>query len=194
MSQDIAHPENPAPLTEANIYEAVRQFVNAYALPAIPVEHIIQGWQNRMSLPAGTNDFAVMSIIFDVQQGTTVETFNADNPDKSVLGILTLTGLIELAVQVDICSETDIARQRAQRLAIATRSSIGAQFFNDRGMSALYAEDVRDLSYVGGEKQYVRRCMTVLRLSINEGLSVEIPYFDTVKTFRVENVDVHHKP
>ena len=68
MSQDIARPANPAPLTEADIYEAVRQFINIYALPEMPVEHIIQGWQNRMSLPAGTNEFAVMSIIFDTQQ------------------------------------------------------------------------------------------------------------------------------
>lgn len=194
MSQDIARPANPAPLTEANIYEAVRQFINIYALPEIPVEHIIQGWQNRMSLPTGTNEFAVMSIIFDTQHGTTVETFEAQNPDKTVPGILTVKGLVELAVQVDICSETDVARQRARRLAVVTRSSIGVQHFNEWGLSALYAEDVRDLSFVGGEKQYVRRYMTTLHLSINEGVTVAFPYFDTAKTSRVENVDVHHKP
>lgn len=192
--RDIARPTNSAPLTEADIYEAVRQFVKMYALPEMPIEYIIQGWQNRMSLPAGTNEFAVITILFGTRHGTVVETFKAQDPDKTVLGTLTVVGLVELSVQVDICSETDFARQRAQRLAIVTRSSIGVQFFNDFEMSALYADDARDISFVGGEKQFVRRFMTTLHLSINEGVIVDFPYFDVVKMSRVEDVDAHHKP
>lgn len=193
MSQDIAHPENPALITEADVYEATRQFIRAYALPALPLEHIIQGWQNRASLPPGTNDYAVMSILYDTQHGTTVETFDAPSPNKEDPGVLSVVGLVELAVQIDVCADSDVARQRARRLAIVTRSSIGVQHFNDWGMSALYADDARDISFVGDARQFVRRWMTTLHLSINEGVTVELPYFDTAKMQRVEDVLVHHK-
>lgn len=194
MSQDIAHPKNPAPLTEADVYEATRQFIAAYALPALPPEHIVQGWQNRASLPAKVNDYAVMSILFDTQHGTPVELFEATDPDKSVDGKLTVKGLIELSMQVDFCSENDVARQQARRLSIVTGSSIGVQHFNDYGLSSLFAEDVRDLSFVGDARQFVRRYTATLHLAINAGVVVDFPYFDTVKMFRVEDVDAFHKP
>ena len=193
MTQDTARPANAAPLKEPFVYEAVRQFVATYALPALPVAHIVQGWQNRASLPPGTNDYAVMSILFDAQHGTTVETFEATNPDKTADGVMTLKSLIELHIQVDFCSEDDAARQRARRLAVVTRSPVGVQFFGDYGMSALYADDVRDLSFIGDAKQFVRRYMTTLHLAITEGVTVEFPYFDTAELDRVEDVGAHHK-
>lgn len=222
---DVARPENPVPLAEADIYEACKAFVLAYALPELPPDNVIQGWQNRASLPPGTNDYAVISVLFDTQHGTAVEsfaasdadrrsrigaarslhgshtlasadgckeTFRADDPDAARPGILTIQGLIEAHVQIDICSETDAARQRATRLATVTRSSIGVRFFTDRGLSALYAEDVRDLSFVGDAKQFVRRCSTTLHLSYWSGDSVELPYFTTVNVARLEDVDAHH--
>lgn len=193
MSQtDVARPENPAPLSEADIYAAVQDFVLVYALPAMDPANVIQGWQNRASLPPGTNDYAVISVLFDTQHGTTVETLRADDSSTSPPGVLSVQGLIEIYVQVDFCAETDVARQRARRLATVTRSSIGVQFFTDRGLSALYADDVRDLSFVGDAKQFVRRYSTTLHLSCWSGDSVELPYFNTVKVARLENVDVHH--
>ena len=56
MSQtDVARPENPAPFAESAIYDACKAFVLAYALPALDPSNVIQGWQNRASLPPGTN-------------------------------------------------------------------------------------------------------------------------------------------
>lgn len=182
---ETAQPSNPVILEQTDVYEAVRQFVLAYALPTIPEENIIQGWQNRSSLPLGTNEFIVISILNSVQHGTNTETFGGSQ--------LAVRGLIEITVQVDFCSETDIARQRAQRIAVVTRSSIGPMFFNQRGMSALYADDARDISYVGSENQFIRRYMVALHLSVNDGLIVDYDYFDQVAITRLENVDVHHR-
>ncbi|MDR2075641.1 MAG: hypothetical protein LBP61_01720 [Desulfovibrio sp.] len=193
MSQaDIARPFNPAPLPEAGIYKAVQSFVLAYALPALDPANVIQGWQNRASLPPGTNDYAVISVLFDLRHGSIVETFRADDPDPAIPGVLTLRGLIEVSVQVDFCAENDTARQRARRLALVTRSSVGVRFFNERGMSALYADDARDISFVGDANQFVRRWMTTLHLTLVEGVSVNLDYFDRAKISRIENVDVHH--
>ena len=130
---------------------------------------IIQGWGNRASLPPATNDFAMMSILYDVQHGTPVEDFAADDPDITVPGVLTVRGLIEIAIQVDICAEGDAARHRTRRLAIISRSSIGVQHFNDWGLSILYADDAKDITFVGDANQWVRRWTTTLHLTVNEG-------------------------
>jgi hypothetical protein len=191
---DIAHPASPAPFPESAVYGAVRAFVRTYALPAMSEASIVQGWQNRASLPPETNDYAVISVLYDKRHGTAVEsyTWNREAPEES--GRLEVAGLIELAVQVDFCAESDIARQRARRLAILTRSSLGVQFFSERGLSALYADDARDISFVGDADQFVRRWMTTLHLSLTEGVSAAFDAFDKVHMSRIENVDVHHKP
>lgn len=191
---DIARPAGPAPLEENAIYDACKAFVLAYALPAMPPENICQGWQNRSSLPPESNDYAVISVLWDQQHGTAVEEYawNREAPDET--GRLSVKGLIEVAVQIDFCAEDDTARQRARRLATVTRSSIGVQFFNDRGMSALYADDARDISLVGDARQFVRRWMTTLHLSLAEGVSAQLEAFDRAAVSRLENVDVHHKP
>ncbi|MDR0339549.1 MAG: hypothetical protein LBH65_04660 [Desulfovibrio sp.] len=195
MSQtDIARPANPAPVSEADVYAAVRAFVMAYALPALAPENVVQGWQNRAALPPETNEYAVISILFDTQRGTAVEEYAWDRQAPEKTGSLAVKGLIEIAVQIDFCSEDDTARQRARRLATLTRSSVGVRFFHDWGMSALYADDARDISFVGDAKQFVRRWMTTLRLTITEGVSAEFEAFGRAAVSRLENVDVHHNP
>lgn len=193
---DIARPTNPRILQDVgvDVYEAVRAFVSAYALPAIPGCRVFQGWQNRAALPAGTNDYAVISILFDKQHGTNVETFSAPDADKAVEGDLSMRGLVEISVQIDFCSEDDTARLRARRLAIVTRSPVGVQFFRAFGVSPLFSEDIRDLSFVGDASQFVRRYAVTLHLTVNEGVAVSLPYFDTAKASRVEDVAAHHKP
>ncbi|MDR1396863.1 MAG: hypothetical protein LBJ14_03950 [Desulfarculales bacterium] len=189
---DTAYPVNPVPLIEPDVYEACREFVLTYALPALTPDTVIQDWRKHISLPPETDDYAVISILFDSQHGTAVETFIAPEPDKNKPGILTVQALVEVRVQIDFCSEDDKARQRARRLGIVAGSSIGAQFFNERGMSALYAGDVRELSFTGAANQFVKRYAITLHLSLNEGITVEYPYFDSAKASRVEDADAHH--
>lgn len=195
MMSDI---QNPQALTEAKVYEACRAFV-AFAA-AVPPERIVQGWQNHAALPAGTNEYAVVSVLSSRQHGTSVETFAAPNPDPAEPGRLTVQGLMELTVQIDFCSEDDDARRRADSLAVATRSSLGVSFFNDYGLSALYADDPRDISFVGDARQFVRRWLVTIHLcgggdnhDSGPGLTVEAPFFDRAAVSRIENVDVHHQ-
>ena len=190
---DIAKPSNPAPISEADIYAACKAFVATYALPALDAEHIIQGWQNRASLPPGSNDYAVVSILFDTQHGTAIETLAAlGDPEPTAPGVLTVKGLVEVQVQIDFCAEDDSARRRARRLAIVTRSSIGVQFFNDYRLSALYADDVRDLSFVGDAQQFVRRYATTLHLTYWSGVSADFDYFTQAEVSRLGDLSASH--
>lgn len=186
-----ARPSNQQPVTEPLIYEAVRQFVLTYGLPAVALENIYQGWQNRAALPF-VNDFVVISILWTTQHGTAVEEFVAESLDKQDPGYLTYKALREIVVQVDFCSNDDTARQRAERAAIMARTPLGVTHFNDFGFSSCYSDDVRDLSFIGSEDQYIRRYMISLHLSSVNGVTADYDYFDTVAIERLENVDVHH--
>ena len=189
---DPARPANPTPVAEGDIYAACRAFVLAYALPALAPEHVFQGWQNRAALPEGTEEYACMSVVTSARHGTTVEHFSAPDPDPAAPGLLDVTALTRVGVMVEFCSAGDAARLRAQRFAVVARSSVGVQFFNDYGLSCLYADDVREHCFKGDANQFVRRYSTVLHLSLWSGDRVEVPYFDSASMARVENVDVHH--
>lgn len=189
-----AQPENPAALVETKVYEAVCNYVRKYTLPALDPANVIQGWGNRQTLPEGTEEYAVVSVLYANQVGTTVEHFAAPDPDPSVDGRLSAIAEYDVSVQVDFCSSSDIARVRAQRLAMLTRSSIGSLFFGDYGMGSLYAEGPRDLSYIGGASQFIRRWSVTLHVDVVDGVTADYPFFDKVSLNRVENVDVHHPP
>jgi hypothetical protein len=179
---------------QGQLYEALRSFIGFAGQPALPPEHILQGWQNRMALPAGVNDYAVISILSTRQHGTPVEMFEAPDPDPAAPGILTVAGLLEIIAQVDFCAEDDTARQRAECLAVAARSSLGVDFLSQYGFSPLYADDPRDISFVGDARQFVRRWMVTLHLCRvgAGGLAVEVSWFDRAAVSRLENVDIHH--
>lgn len=185
-------------LAGGDVYEATRLFVQKYALPLagkggkLPLEHIYQGWQNRNALPRGSNEYAVVSILFSMQHGTSIQrtiTGEGDQPDRQ-----RVFGLVEHQVQIDICSNTDIAQQRANSLYVFCRSDIAVQHFNDAGLSLLYADQVRDLSFVGDSNQFVRRYTMTLRITSVCGVEVDFETFDEARASRIENVDVHHPP
>lgn len=191
MTFDPAQPTEPTAYIDTKVYEAVCEYVRKYALPVMEWENIIMGWGNLQTLPPGTQEYAVVSILHATQIGTTVERFEALDPDPDVDGVLSAIAEYNLSVQIDFCSATDDARKRALRIASATRSSIGSLFFGQYGMGALYAEDPRDVSFISSA-QYVRRWVVTIHVDITDGVSADYPYFERVAVERLENVDVHH--
>lgn len=188
-------PANPKLTDDTDIYAAVYDFIATYALPALDKQNIIRGWQNTSHLPAECNEYAVMSIISHARRGTTVETFNADNIPVDSDGVLTSSELVLCRVQIDCCSDDgDTARRRAQMIEKVARSSVGVQFFRQYGIGCNFAADARDMTFINGANQYVKRWMTEIELSYVSSFSVELPWFDSVNIKRIENVDVHHEP
>jgi len=160
---------------EPNIYEAVRAFLIKYAFPDIPAPAIRQGWENRTSLPAGTQSYAVMSILTTTRHGTNViqstytsSTFNTHHLEN-----------VEALVQIDICASDDSARRRIQAVETIAQSEEACTFFDAYGLAPLSADDVRDTTFIGGESQYVRRYTTSLRLGYWTGLTVSGDFFST---------------
>lgn len=183
---------NIQPLSQPDVYTAAYDFAQAFALPALPPENIIHGWQNRNHLPETTNEYAVITVLDTKRRGTNVQTFTF-NPATQEDGILVSSTLVICGVQCDFCANDDTARQRAQSLELVSRSPMATDFFAPYGISPLYAEDVRDLSFVDGSEQFVQRFTVALHLSFWASIAAGVGWFDRVNLY-TENIDVHHNP
>ena len=181
-----------AALPEADIYSACRDFVCACALPPLDPAAVFQGWQNRAALPAASEDYALISLISASQHGTAIERFCA--PDPALPGRLSIEALLKVAVMLEFCGEGDAPRLRAQRCVLLARSSLGAAFFNERGLSSLYADPVREHCFKAETGQFVRRYATALHLSLWTGAAIDSSWFGLASLARLENVDSDHQP
>lgn len=189
---DTAQYRDPRLLPGPDVGLAMRDFIIAYALPALDPETVFAGYQNRAALPLG-NDFAVYSAMRRVRHGTNVEEFvpgnNADLPDHVVM-----TAMHRAPVRVDLYSETDAAFHRASTLEVVSRSPAGVQFFRNRGLSVLYADPVKNSTRLMDGGQYVPRWSVTVHLLCQVRVAASIQGFDVVNMSRLEDVDVHHKP
>ena len=186
-------PQAPAHANVPNIYEAVGRFLLKYAVPAVPQENIYKGFKNRVALPKGTNEYIIMTLLNQVRHGTNVDTYSATGLPVTADGINTTKQLVELAVQIDCYSDSHDGRQRATAIEMMARSPHGVQFFNQFGMSCLYADDVRDLTGVTDADQFVYRYMTTLHLTYWAQIDQTLPWFDAVDV-DLKNVDVTFPP
>lgn len=186
-------PVNPAHVNVPDIYEAVGRFLLKYAIPAVPQENIYKGFKNRVSLPKGTNEYIIMTVLNHTRHGTNVYSFDASAAQTGADGIDTTKELIEVEVQVDCYSDSDAGRQRATAIEMMARSPYAVRFFNQFGMSCLYADDVRDLTGVTDADQFVYRHMTTLHLTYWAEIAQELPWFDAVNV-DLKNVDVKFPP
>lgn len=178
---------NIRPLSEPDLYAAMYNFALNFGKPDMMPGNIIRGWENRNSLPPDTNEYVVITIMLNARRGTNVTL----PPDEN--GTITIAELKECTVQFDFCSDNDTAKQRADTVEMVSRDAIGADFLAPYGITPLYAEDVRDISFTDGSEQYVKRFMIALRISYWAKLDVTVDYFTNVNQY-LENVDVHHPP
>ncbi len=177
---DTARPVNPFVPEEADIYEAVRAFVLAYALPALDSAKITQGRANLLPTPDASGDYAVITVLSGTQRGSAVRSFAVDEADPAQVGVLSVRALMEVQAQVHFYGNGDASRLRAQRLALLARSAIGVEFFKERGLSAWYADEVKDDSLLDANKEPAPRCLVTLHLSHWNCLNFEMDYFESV--------------
>lgn len=197
---DIARYSNPVLQPSPDVNAALHAFIGMYALPALPPEAIFAGYQNRVALPGGSNEFAVYNVTQHIRIGTNVEEFvagaepsepgeGAGVPDHTLT-----TTLYRIPVRIDLYSDTDAAFHRASALEVVSRSPAGVQFFQERGLSLLYADTPQDTTVVLDAEQFVPRWSITVHLSCCVRVAIALQGFDVVSLSRLENVDVHHKP
>ena len=171
----------------ADILGAVYTFLCQTLSPA--PRHIIRGWQNRAALPDGSS-FIVLTLTAAPRRGTNVHTWK---PAPGGSGITdTLSMLAGYQVQVDFCGldEAGVMAQASQ-LVMFARDAVAVDFFRERGLSCLYADDPVSLPYSNELKQWLVRYCVTLHLAAWVRGTVEQDSFSSV-TIHLEHVDVHH--
>ena len=171
-----------------SLYEALVSAVEQWALPALPKGLVRRGWVPRAALPAGTRDYAIVSILNRQRHGTNVKQYNPPSDPQEPFGTLTERTLRIATCQVDFFSETDAGFMRADSLVTFIRGSAGASWFRMWGIGSLYCDDVVQQDYEDGEKYQMMQSTVTLRLSYWSGITSTLQFFDDVKVSKL-NVD-----
>ena len=172
-----------------SLYEALVSAVEQWALPALPRNLIRRGWVPRAALPAGTRDYAIVSILNRARQGTNTKDYTAPTDPAEPFGTITERTLRVATCQVDFYSESEAGFQRADSLVTFIRGMQGCSWFRQWNIGSLYCDDVIQQSYTDGEKYEVMQSTVTLRLSYWSGLTSKLQFFDNVKVAGV-NPDI----
>lgn len=172
-----------------SLYEALVSAVEQWALPALPRNLIRRGWVPRAALPAGTRDYAIVSILNRARQGTNTKQYTAPTDPAEPYGTITELTLRVATCQVDFYSESEAGFMRADSLVTFIRGTQGASWFRQWSIGSLYCDDVIQQSYDDGEKYEVMQSTVTLRLSYWSGLTSKLQFFDNVKVAGV-NPDI----
>ena len=164
-----------------SLYEALVSAVEQWALPALPRNLIRRGWVPRAALPAGTRDYAIVSILNRARQGTNTKQYTAPTDPAEPYGTITELTLRVATCQVDFYSESEAGFMRADSLVTFIRGTQGASWFRQWSIGSLYCDDVIQQSYDDGEKYEVMQSTVTLRLSYWSGLTSKLQFFDNVK-------------
>jgi hypothetical protein len=164
-----------------SLYEALVSAVEQWALPALPKGLVRRGWVPRAALPAGTRDYAIVSILNRARQGTNTKQYTAPTDPAEPFGTITELTLRVATCQVDFYSESDAGFQRADSLVTFIRGTQGASWFRQWGIGSLYCDDIVQQDYTDGEKYQVMQSTVTLRLSYWSGLTSKLQFFDNVK-------------
>ena len=164
-----------------SLYEALVSAVEQWALPALPRNLIRRGWVPRAALPAGTRDYAIVSILNRARQGTNTKQYTAPTDPAEPFGTITELTLRVATCQVDFYSESEAGFMRADSLVTFIRGTQGASWFRQWNIGSLYCDDVIQQSYTDGEKYEVMQSTVTLRLAYWSGITSKLQFFDDVK-------------
>lgn len=188
-SYDIKSPSAP-PIVEKALYD----FIVAYGVPAMDANNVRIGWEARSTLPAGTNDFAIITPGQAERTITSTERLVDTGADPDVGELYEVRSYYSILSQIDFCSSTDIARQRVYSVDAIFRSLVGTNFFSKYGITAQYADNILESTYTDETEDFVRRYTLTLHFAYWAGVDVESSWFNSATIERFENVEVHHPP
>ena len=178
-------------LTQAQLFAGVEQFLLNFSTPTLTDDglHVIPGNANDQSLPADGGDFCIYTPLFMGRRGTNVEEWQAEPIDA-----VNYCEYVETVWQIDCFSQSMVnAQQMAQTFELIARSEAGVNFFKPLSVDCLFAENLRNLSFVLDSKKYVSRWRLELHLGFWKQIQVSFDFFTSVNV-NVVNVDVSFPP
>lgn len=178
-------------LTQAQIFSAVEQFLLNFSTPPLTSDglHVIPGNTNDQALPADGGDFCIYTPLFMSRRGA-----NAEDWDTAPAEAVNYDEYVETVWQIDCFSRSMVsAQQLATTYELIARSEAGVNFFKPLFIDCLFAENLRNLSFVLDSKKYVSRWSLELHLGFWKQIQVSFDFFTSVNV-NVVNVDVSFPP
>lgn len=178
-------------LTQAQLFAGVEQFLLNFSTPALAADglHVIPGNANDQSLPADGGDFCIYTPLFMSRRGT-----NSENWNTAPAEAVNYAEYVETVWQIDCFSRSMVsAQQLATTFELIARSEAGVNFFKPLSVDCLFAENLRNLSFVLDSKKYVSRWSLELHLGFWKQIQVSFDFFTSVNV-NVVNVDVSFPP
>lgn len=178
-------------LTQAQLFAGVEQFLLNFSTPTLMDDglHVIPGNANDQSLPADGGDFCIYTPLLMSRRGTNAEDWNTA-PAEAV----NYDEYVETVWQIDCFSRSMVsAQQLATTFELIARSEAGVNFFKPLSVDCLFAENLRNLSFVLDSKKYVSRWSLELHLGFWKQIQVSFDFFTSVNV-NVVNVDVSFPP
>lgn len=170
---------NAAQVSAPSIYDAVALAVSQNAFPLLPLSCIRRGLQNRTSLPASTNEYAVLTLINRERVGTNARLYtqpvnNADN------GKMTEKTLWDAQFQVSFFSEQYLAEQRAESFKTFFRGFMGATFFAQYGIGTGYCDEIILMEVEDGGKMQLQHAALRLHVQYWSGIQADLLFIPTI--------------
>lgn len=192
MSSILQMPPETAQLDSSNrVYKAIKDFELIVMRPAVDADAIYWGYANNMSLPSGSNEYVINTVLNHIEHGTPVTHYELDEAGEFVVRV---SKLEELVLQVDAYSDDpEAARMRAECLAAVMRTPLATDFMNKYGLSSFYAEAPRNTTVVVDAETYVHRWTTFVHLAYTHRMTLNAQGFSAVGV-EVANVDVRFPP
>jgi len=166
------------------LYEAIVTAIEKYAFPLLPAGCVRRGWQNGVSLPAGTKDYCLVTVLGRERRGTNVRQYECGDdrprPDWGYTGTLTEQTLRIATVQASFFSATDDGARRADSLVTFARGFIGGSYFRQWHLGMLDADAVQCPDFQDGTKTQVHHNAVTMRVSYWSGLKADLPFFDSL--------------
>ena len=185
MSYQYSSPER---IAAPDVYEPLIVSISQYAFPLLPLSCIKRGWQNRTSLPAGTNEYCLVSVLDRIRVGTNDRSYVRPLEDGSgALGSMAEKTLWQVQAQVSFFSSHYLAEQRAESFKSFMRGFLGGSFFKQYGIGAGYCDDVRIMEIEDGSKMQLQHAMLYVHLQYWSGIAASVP-------FSGDNLDVALHP
>ena len=168
---------NEARIAAPDVYEPLIVAVSRFAFPLLPLSCIKRGWQNRTSLPAGTNEYCLVSVLDRFRIGTNERSYVRPKATASgSLGTMAEKTLWEAQAQVSFFSSHYLAEARAESFKSFMRGFLGGSFFRQYGIGAGYCDDIRIMDFEDGSKMQLQHAMLYVHLQYWSGLEASLPF------------------
>lgn len=174
--------------TVTPLVDDVYTTVRAFLLSIVPAGvEVLQGLQNRVTLPAPLPGFIIMQAINLVRLRTNEDTWDITDPAPTGLSI---SNALQVTLQLD-CYGPDSGNWAAMINSL-WRDSVGVDAMAPT-CAPLYADNARLVPLVDGEEQYEERWSVTAELEYNPTTVTLQDFADSLEVGLI-NVDVTYPP